>query len=327
MKNLKFITWMMLTISVGLAQAQDAFYPSNIMMMDDKFAHHVILVEKATHKLHIYENAATEPKLVKTFNMATGKTKGDKASSGDHKTPEGIYTIYDFYSKDELYRRHGNYAKIYGSGAFPMDYPNFIDERAKKTGGGIWLHSTDDDNRISKGLDSRGCVVVQNQDLKDISQFIELDSTPIIVVQDVHFLSKPTWERNRKDINDAVQKWATAWKTKDFDNYINSYDKERFYDKKHGSYNGYKNYKKAVFSRADSPDIKLDFISIMANEDYAVVHLQQDYRSPVINDIGKKTLYLQKDGNYDWKIVGELWSAVDSKSVAAFTPSKRFFKE
>lgn len=326
MKKIKFISWMLLTVSVGLVQAQDSFYPSNIMMMDAKFAHHVLLVEKATHKLHIYENANSEPRLVKTFNMATGKFKGDKSVNGDHKTPEGIYTIYDFLSKDELLRRHGKYAEIYGSGAFPMDYPNFMDERSKKTGGGIWLHSTDDDNRISKGLDSRGCVVVQNQDLKDISEFIELDHTPIIVVQDVHFLSKSTWERNRKDLSDAVQKWATAWQKKDFDGYINSYDKDQFYDKKHGSYQGYKNYKKAVFSRADSPEIKLDFISIMSNDQYAVVHLQQDYRSPVINDTGKKTLYLKKDNNYDWKIVGELWSSVEAKNVA-FTPAKRYFKE
>jgi hypothetical protein len=65
---------------------------------------------------------------------------------------------------------------------------------------------------------------------------------------------------------------------------------------------------------------------MFANQDYAVVRLQQDYRSPVINDIGKKTLYLKKDKNYDWKIVGEVWSAVENNSVA-FTPSKRFFKD
>lgn len=316
----------MLINSVGFTQAQDTFYPSNILMMDAKFAHHVILVEKATHKLHIYENADTNPRLLKTYNMATGKFKGDKTINGDHKTPEGIYSFNDFYSKQFLLQKHGKYGEIYGSGAFPMNYPNFMDERAKKGGGGIWLHSTDNDDRIQKGLDSRGCVVVQNQDLKDISEFIELHKTPIIVVQDVLFLSKATWERNRKDLNDAVQKWATAWQKKDFAAYINSYHKELFYDKKHGGYNGYERYKKAVFSRADTPVIKLDFISILANEQYAVVTLQQEYHSPVINDTGKKTLYLKKDSNYDWKIVGELWDQVEGNSVA-FTPSKRFFKE
>jgi murein L,D-transpeptidase YafK len=294
--------------------------------MDKKFAHHVIVVEKSTHKLHLYENSETAPKLLKTYSTATGKHKGDKLNEGDHKTPEGIYTIYDFYSKEDLLKKHGKYAEIYGSGAFPMDYPNFIDSRAGKTGGGIWLHSTDDDNRVSKGLDSRGCVVLQNLDLKDISQFIELNHTPIIVTQDIFYLSKSTWERNRKDISDAVSKWSQAWQEKDFESYIQSYDPKNFYDKSRGSYNDYKTYKKAVFSRPDKPMIKLDFISILATDQYAVVHLQQDYQSEVINDTGKKTLYLKKDANYDWKIVGELWSKTESNHIA-FTPSKRFFRE
>jgi murein L,D-transpeptidase YafK len=314
-----------LTLTIGNVFAEE-YLPSNILMMDDKFSHHVILVEKATHKLHLFENSITAPKLVKTYNSVTGKFKGNKFINGDHKTPEGIYTIYDFLSKEELLKRHGKYAEIYGSGAFPMNYPNFIDERAGKTGGGIWLHSTDDDSRISKGLDSRGCVVLQNADLKDISQYIELEHTPIVVVQDVTFLSKTTWERNRNDINDAVSKWAKAWQNKDFASYIASYDPQRFHDRTKGNYNSYKTYKQAVFSRPDSPSIKLDFISIMANSEYAVVQLQQDYRSSIINDIGKKTLYLQKDTNYDWKIVGELWTRSPQNNVA-FKPTMRFFKD
>ena len=315
-----------LTLFVGLARAEETFLPSNILMMDDTFAHHVILVEKATHQLHVFENDKSYPKLVKTYNIASGKMKGDKAANGDHKTPEGIYTLEDFLSKEELKRRHGDYAKIYGAGAFPMDYPNFMDKRAKKSGSGIWLHSTDDDNRIYKGLDSRGCVVVQNADLKDIGKYIELKNTPIIVVQDIFHLNKKTWDRNRKDIHDAVQKWSKAWQEKDFDTYINSYHQERFYDNSKGNYNSYKAYKKAVFSRPDKPSINFDFISILANEQYAVVTLQQDYHSAVINDTGKKTLYLTKNSNYDWKIVGELFERTPNRQMA-FTPQNRYFKE
>ncbi|MGE3608539.1 MAG: L,D-transpeptidase family protein [Bacteriovoracaceae bacterium] len=326
MKNLKSIALIVLSVFVGKAIAQDNYLPSNILMLDNKFSHHVILVEKATHRLHLYENSDTAPKLVKTFSTATGKFKGNKAMSGDHKTPEGIYNIYEFLSKEELLRRHGKYAEIYGSGAFPMNYPNLIDSRAGKTGGGIWLHSTDDDNRISKGLDSKGCVVVQNKDLREISEYIDLGHTPVIVVQDVYYLSKSTWERNRRDIADVVNRWTKAWQDKDFDTYINSYDQHEFHDNSKGNYSAYKSYKKAVFSRPDKPQIKFEFLSILATEEYAVVQLQQDYRSSIINDIGKKTLYLKKNDNYDWKIVGELWDKVDHKQVA-FTPSKRFFRE
>lgn len=324
---MKFFT-LCLIVFVGQAFAEE-FFPANILMMDKKFAHHVILVEKNTHKAFLYENTESFPRLVKTYNTVTGKFKGDKVADGDHKTPEGIYTIYDFLSKEELLKRHGKYAEIYGSGAFPMDYPNFMDQRARKTGSGIWLHSTDDDNRISKGLDSRGCVVLQNADLREISQYIELSNTPIIVVQDVFFLSKANWERNRKDILATIEKWSSSWQSKDFDGYISTYDANEFYDKSKGNYSSYKAYKKAVFSRPDSPSIRFDFTSILVtdpSDQYAVVHLQQDYRSSIINDIGKKTLYLKKDTGYEWKIVGELWSKVE-ENYLAFTPAKRYFKE
>lgn len=295
-------------------------------MMDEKFSHHVIVVEKSTHQLFIYENANGVPRLVKSFLAATGKFKGDKLKSGDHKTPEGIYTLYDFYSKETLLNKHGKYAEIYGKGAFPMDYPNFVDQRKGKTGNGIWLHSTDDDNRINKGLDSRGCVVVQNADLVEISRYIELKHTPIIVVQDIHFLNKYTWEKNRNEISEFVKKWAAAWQEKDFDTYINSYSESEFYDKSKGRFSSYKQYKKAVFSRPDKPQIQFDHISILNTNEYSVVTLQQNYRSAVINDTGKKVLYLKKDENYNWKIVGELFNPIPADHLA-FTPSMRYFQE
>ena len=311
---------------VGYSQTETQLYPSHLYMLDEKFTHHVIVVEKSSHQLYIYENMNGTPRLVKSFQAATGKFKGDKVKSGDHKTPEGIYTLYDFYSQKSLLDKHGKYAEIYGSGAFPMDYPNFMDRRSRKSGGGIWLHSTDDDSRVNKGLDSRGCVVVQNADLKEISRYIELEHTPIIVVQDVHFLNKHTWEKNKAELSNFIKQWASAWQEKDFDTYIKSYSEKDFYDRSKGNFNNYKNYKKAVFARADKPQIQFDHISILNTNDYAVVTLQQSYQSAVINDIGKKVLYLKKDETYNWKIVGELFNKSNAEHLA-FTPSMRFFQE
>ena len=294
--------------------------------MDDKFAHHVLLVEKSTHKLYLYENQNGNPRLVKTYDSATGKYKGDKFITGDHKTPEGIYDMYEFISREELLRRHGKYGEIYGAGAFPMNYPNFMDTKQKKTGSGIWLHSTHDDNRVSKGLDSRGCVVLKNDDFRDISKFIQLNHTPIIVVQEVNHLSKLTWEKNKTALTKFIDSWAQAWKEKDFDTYISSYDEEEFYDRSKGRYSAFKSYKKAVFSRPDKPIIELTNLSILATDSYAVATLKQNYKSPVINDLGRKTLFLQKNKNYEWKIIGELWSKYDD-AEDSFLPSQRFFKE
>lgn len=316
-----------MSLVMGLVAHAQEFMPSNLYVLDSLFTHHIILVEKSTHTLFVYENDGTLPKLVQKFKIASGKKRGDKSVEGDHKTPEGIYTLREFYSSQYLKSTRGEISKMYGAGAFTTDYPNIMDLRSGKTGSGIWLHSTDDATRIDKGLDSRGCVVVNDNDLKQVSRYLDLNDTPIIIVQDVRFLSRASWDRDRNTLRTFVDGWAKSWQQKNFSEYISAYHPTEFKDRSKGGYAAYKAYKQAVFSRPDTPDIRIDAISINMVDDYAVVTLRQDYRSAIINDTGKKTLYLQKDADYNWKIVAELWEKMPETDNIAFTPSMRFFKE
>lgn len=306
----------------GFAQE---YLPSSILLTDPIFTHHVVLVEKSTHTLIVYQNENGTPKEIKRYKIASGKTKGDKLKEGDHKTPEGIYNLREFYSDNHLFTRHGEMAKMYGAGAFTTDYPNLMDRRAGKTGSGIWLHSTDDASRIEKGLDSRGCVVVNDADLKDVSIFLDLPKTPIIITDEIAFRPKEAWEKSQKELSSLVLAWSNAWKEKRFADYISFYHPKEFMDRSRGRYQAYKAYKQAVFSRSDTPEINFDGISILQANDYAVVTLRQNYRSTVINDIGKKTLYLIKDDNYNWKIIAELWEKIPEDLSLTFSPSQRFF--
>lgn len=307
------------------AAAQE-FFPANIYQMDERFSHHVLVVEKSTHKLHLYENNQTFPKLVKTYSIATGKIMGDKAIQGDEKTPEGIYQFQKFRPGQELVDSYGKAGLIYGAGAFTTNYPNVIDLREGKTGGGIWLHSTDDDSRVGKGLDSRGCVVATDADLKDLSKYIDLKNTPVIIVQDLHFQKRSTWMKNRETLMEEIMAWTSAWESKNLNAYTGQYSRQEFHDPSKGNWEQFRNYKKAIFARTEKPAIAFRNISILAHEDYAVVTLEQDYASKLVKDIGKKTLYLKKDPNYDWKIVAEQWRKIEDESKrVAFTPSMRFF--
>lgn len=313
----------------GLSATSNAytkdFLPANIYQLDSKFSHHILLVEKSTHKLYLYKNANSQPELVKTYQVATGKITGDKAVQGDKKTPEGIYQFQAFRPAAELIKLWGDTGLIYGAGAFTTNYPNIIDRRAGKTGGGIWLHSTDDDARVDKGLDSRGCVVATDLDLKDISRYIDLKNTPIVIVQNMHYLKKNTWQKNKDALATEIQKWADAWRNKDFETYINQYSKAEFHDPRKGSWSQFRTYKKAIFSRTESPEISFNHLSILTYGDYAVATMEQDYKSQLVQDIGKKVLYLKKDANYQWKIVAEQWSKLEDQLELAFVPSMRFF--
>lgn len=321
---MKFTVFLISCFFSTLLLAEE-FLPINILMLDEKFSHHVILVEKSSHKLFIYQNNQTNPHLLKTYQVATGKIRGNKYAQGDHKTPEGIYQFQLFHSGEELKNRYGEYGNIYGAGAFTMNYPNLLDRRMRKTGGGIWLHSTDDASRISKGLDSRGCVVTNDEDLKDISNYLDLNNSSIIVVENVYFVKKSTWEKQREAIWKVVDTWADAWKTKKFDIYIDQYSKAEFQDRR-GGFNNYRAYKKAIFSRNETPEIHFSHFSILVHNDYAQVAMRQDYNSELVQDVGKKILHLKRDDNYDWKIIAEEFKNIKEEGNTYFTPSMRFFQ-
>ncbi len=316
-----------LTLVFTFSASAEDFMPSTIFQLDKKFTHHVIVVEKATHTLFLYQYDNQVPKLIKKYQIATGKKIGNKLIQGDKRTPEGIYFFQKFHSADNLIEKYGKTGLIYGAGAFTLNYPNVMDRRNGKTGGGIWLHSTDDDARVSKGLDSRGCVVAIDSDLKDISQYIDLENTPAIIVQNLNFITKETWLKNRDDVSDVITKWSQAWTNKDFDNYISSYSTKEFFSSSRGGFRAYKNYKRRVFSRKDKPVIDFRNISILHNGDYVIATMEQDYYSPIIKDIGKKTLYLKKNEHYEWKIIHESFQKLDANRNLAFTPSMRFFSE
>ncbi|MCK5074164.1 MAG: L,D-transpeptidase family protein [Bacteriovoracaceae bacterium] len=342
------VSGMVLPLRVDLIHASDDFLPMPLLYLDNFFSHHLLIAEKATHKLYLFKNSDSNPHLIKTYQMATGKKSGNKLFQGDYRTPEGIYQLTNFITKKQLIKRYGKEGEIYGIGSFVMDYPNPIDRKRGKTGGGIWLHSTNDETRIDKGLDSRGCIVIANNDLKDVSRYIELNKTMIVIVHELNFLNKKSWDRNRKIINDFVINWADAWKNENLDKYLGHYHETEFSDHFRGSFKQFKIYKRSVFNNPGLPDINLKNVSIIQTKNYATVTFLQEYKSRTINDIGKKILYLKKDDYYNWKIVSERWSKTgmamskglpdnqDDRSIAgrreqqstgqvAFRPSMRFF--
>ncbi len=330
----KIIT-LLLSLSWSI-MASDNFIPAPLLTMDQFFAHHVIVAEKSTHKLYLFGYEKNEPKLLREYQMATGKKAGDKVFQGDHRTPEGVYYLTDFLTHQDLLSRHGKQGEIYGVGAFVLNYPNPIDTQLGKTGGGIWLHSTNDETRIEKGLDSRGCIVTANSDLIDIARYIELNRTPIIVVHELKYLDKERWENKKNTLLSTIENWVKAWATEDLESYIKSYHPE-FHDPNKGGLQAFRTYKKAVFAQPGTPEVKISDLSILQGGEYVMATFKQEYKSQTIQDVGRKTLYLKQDEYYNWRIVSEKWSKhgiasedADEEAanqVASFTPSQRFFEK
>ena len=326
-----FSSFMLLMAMLNSSMASDLM-PAPLMQLDDVFSHHVLVAEKSTHQLHLFQNSNGEPKLLRTFQMATGKKLGDKIFQGDHRTPEGVYQLTEFLTHEDLVKKHGKAGEIYGVGAFVMNYPNPIDRRSGKTGSGIWIHSTNDETRIDKGLDSRGCVVTANVDLIDIAKYIELNRTSIVVVHHLNYLKRDAWQLERSRILSAVNDWVDAWSNEDISRYLSHYSKDDFFDDNRGNFQQFSQYKKAVFQGPGKPQVDILNPSIMMANNYAVVSFVQDYQSSNLADVGKKLLYLKKDEYYNWKIVSEVWTKHgvedfnNNETRVAFIPSMRFFQ-
>ena len=310
-----------------VALAEDrAFRPASLLKLDPLISHHVILVEKKSHTLFIYENRDSYPILIKSHHIATGKFSGDKKIQGDKKTPEGTYTIREFIPSQQLLETYGKKGEIYGAGAFTLNYPNPIDRIYKKTGSGIWLHSTNDNSRISAGTDSRGCLVTTDENLMAISHFVELNKTPIIIIQNNYFLPEKKWLKQRTQLENLFENWLNAWKNEDLKNYLSHYHKKEYFDSFRKNFKNFKNYKRAVFSNRGKPLIEASHISIFAQKDQALIQFIQTYTSKNLSDTGRKSLYLKQNESYEWRIIHENWSKANEQYLTGnFTPSQRFF--
>lgn len=325
-----FVSFFCLYASTLAASVQEKFLPAPLIKMGQAYGHHVLVAEKSTHRLYLFGEKAGLPYLIKTYEVATGKNAGNKYFQGDHRTPEGIYRFTEFLTHKDLVTKHGaEVGSIYGVGAFVMDYPNPIDRLKGKTGGGIWLHSTNDEPRIDNGLDSRGCIVSTNNDLIDISKYLELNRSQVIVVQDLNYIKESTWKRNKAELESTLENWLTSWKEMKIDQYLSYYNSDFFYDPVRKTFDQFREHKKNIFRHTQKPTIEMRDLTILNSGEYAKVTFTQFYQSEALEDIGKKTLYLKRDEYYKWKIVAELWSKYgvpEENESLAFTPKHRYFE-
>lgn len=174
---------------------------------------HAIVVEKVSQRLYLFKyNDMGSFDRILEFPCSTGKSHGPKTVSGDAKTPEGIYFFTRFFPKRDL-------SPIYGIMAFVMDYPNLLDQMAGRTGSAIWLHGT---NKPLEPYDSNGCIVMNDQDLSQIATYIELNRTPIIVVEHLDYL---TYRSNSGTIlSGLITGWHQALAGGTYHHYLNYYD-------------------------------------------------------------------------------------------------------
>ncbi|NOX32688.1 MAG: L,D-transpeptidase family protein [Deltaproteobacteria bacterium] len=131
----------------------------------------IIVIQKSIQLLTVY-SVGRDLEIIKQFPCSTGKAKGLKEKEGDAKTPSGIYFVTgEFLDKD--------LSEIYGSRAFPLDYPNALDREKGRNGSAIWLHGT---NKPLQPYQTNGCIALENKNIDTLKSYIRFNRTPVIIV-------------------------------------------------------------------------------------------------------------------------------------------------
>lgn len=89
---------------------------------------------------------------------------------------------------------------------------------------GIWLHGHDPEKNIGKDIvNTRGCIVVDNKDLEEISRLIKPRGTPIIVVGKAQTADKTKQTLLSKEIKHFLDNWKHDWESLNTKKYLNHY--------------------------------------------------------------------------------------------------------
>lgn len=247
---------------------------------------HIFIVEKISQTLYIYSNYKESP--VATFKITTGKNGGPKISEGDLKTPEGIYFFTDILSSDRLPK-----VEDYGEKAFVLNYPNPLDKHQNKNGSGIWLHGAFDAAKIKTPFNTRGCVVLSNNDLIEVSKYIYLNKTPMCIYEKIHFDTIDNIKKKRDKIIEMLKDWKTSWENKDIDGYIAYYDPGFTYNRM--DLRQFKNVKAGLNEKYKYIRVFLSDIDLYSFNGYFVVLFNQLYLSDKSQFYGKKIQYWKGD--------------------------------
>jgi murein L,D-transpeptidase YafK len=190
-----------LKISNSITTTGSRKIPDSIVSISSGY---VIVVDKKYQKIYVFHKDGIFSKVFEA-RCSTGKNSGSKEVAGDAKTPNGI-----FFTTKML--NNPGPPEIYGSMAFPLDYPTISDKRAGRDGNNIWIHGT------TKSLlpkQSKGCVVLYDSDLKRLAHFIYLNRTPVIISESVKWVPQNYVPPFKNELEKILTSWNKAFVEKD----------------------------------------------------------------------------------------------------------------
>ncbi len=288
-----------LSLSAAEGEDQDKNRPLEVLSIssDARLSTHVFIADKASRKLSVFDRASLETgSAYQQFDIDIGKNDGDKKKRDDKRTPEGIYLLENKRTPPDIP------FDLYGSMAFTTNYPNFFDKFENKTGSGIWLHSVPDNVPLNRG--SKGCVVLRNDSIKKVEEYIQLNKTFMLINNQINWLTPDEHAKEKDFAISWMNTWKDQWEKQDIDSYIKNYSEE--FSAPNFNKKSWLEHKKHLKEKYKYVKINLSTPQIFHLKNQYIFQFIQDYESDGHRDTGIKNLYVVKEGE-NLKIQREEW--------------------
>ena len=176
--------------------------PSQFLKLSS-LSKHAMAVDASRSRLYLFENTPAGLKLLADYYISVGKLGTEKSLEGDLRTPLGVYFVTSNLDPTSL-------KDFYGSGALPINYPNQLDLKRGKTGGGIWLHGAPPTQFSRAPLASDGCIVLANPDLERVIKTVAIRSTPVVIAASLTWVNGQSLGPDVKSFDEVLKGWHQA---------------------------------------------------------------------------------------------------------------------
>ena len=259
---------------------------------------YAVVVDTHRSRLYLYENDRGTPRFVSDYYVSSGKNGPLKVREGDEKTPIGVYHVIASLPRQKL-------SDFYGSGAFPIDYPNAWDRIQGRNGHGIWLHGTPSNTYSRPPRSSNGCVVLANSDLEEIARKLQVGITPVIITEEVKWFSLDDRASERDTLERELDRWRADWESLDTDRYLAHYSKS--FSAQSEDLDSWGKRKRLVNGGKSWIKVKLSNLSMFedpSRDGLVSVSFDQEYRSSNLSNTVRKRQYWLREAD-GWRIVYE----------------------
>lgn len=259
---------------------------------------YALVVDSANSTLFVFENDAGIPRYVADYYVTIGKNGMEKLREGDKRTPMGVYHVTSKMAREKL-------TDFYGSGAFPINYPNEWDRKLGRNGYGIWLHGTPRDTYSRPPRASDGCIVLSNEDLLTLERHLQIGSTPVVIADSLQWVRPEELRDLRRELAETIERWRKDWESRDTEVYLRHYTSSFSAEKM--NFAQWAAQKRQVNASKSWIKVELKDMSLLlypGKQEVAVATFEQHYESSNLSNRMKKRQYWIKEAGR-WRIAYE----------------------